>query len=34
MTPAEKPRKKIGFTAKEKVSKYGKKKQVSRKGPG
>ncbi|MDA3833225.1 MAG: hypothetical protein PF495_07490, partial [Spirochaetales bacterium] len=34
MTPAEKPRKKIGFTAKEKVSKYGKKKQESRKGPG
>ena len=34
MTPVEKPRKKIGFMAKEKVSKYGKKKQVSRKGPG
>ena len=34
MIPPEKPRKKIGFTVKEKLSKYGKKKQVSRTGPG
>jgi hypothetical protein len=30
MTPPEKPRKKIGFIVKEKVSKYGKKKQASK----
>jgi len=34
MTPPDKPRKKIGFTVKEKVSKYEKKKQVSRKDNG
>ncbi|MDO9565567.1 MAG: ORF6N domain-containing protein [Candidatus Desulfaltia sp.] len=32
--PPDKPRKKIGFTVKEKVSKYEKKKQVSRKDNG
>ena len=34
LAPPDKPRKKIGFTVKEKVSKYGKKKQESRKDTG
>lgn len=34
LSSPDKPRKKIGFTVKEKVSKYGKKKQVSRKNNG
>jgi len=34
LAPLDKPRKKIGFTVKEKVSKYGKKKQESRKDTG
>jgi hypothetical protein len=34
LTIENKPKKKIGFTVKEKLSKYGKKKQVSHKNPG